>query len=239
MEVMRKDIYFSKDELISNIFDSNNSALSKAGIYKRIKKMITNKNLQRISKGMYTYTSKEEFIYKVDSAVGLKVLRILKKNYYTDSRYIVYDSNVLNMFLNHLIANNTIIIEVEKDLVESVFWCLKDNGFKNVLLNPSENENYLYNPYNGSGIIVKTMVSKAPIDNKKHRITIEKLIVDIICDETLKMFYEGAEIQTMIEEILNNYIVKYDSVRNYAKRRNCYEKLLQLLPEKVKGAFND
>ena len=75
---------------------------------------------------------------------------------------------------------------------------------------------YKYN----SSIIIKNMVTKSPIRLKEHKITIEKLIVDIVCDNLLNQFYEGAEKQHMIKEIFDKYAVKYDSIKNYVKRRN-------------------
>ena len=83
------------------------------------------------------------------------------------------------------------------------------------------------------------MVSKSPIDNKHHKITIEKLIVDIVCDKTLNMFYEESETPYMVETILKNYAVKFDSIRNYAKRRHCLEKFIIYVPEELKGVFRD
>lgn len=235
MEVTNKENVYSREELINII--SNDSKLCSAAIYKRIDKMITSGELIRVGSGQYVFASKKIFDYSLTSNVSLKILNKLEKRFDRSAKYIIYESTLLNMFLNHLIGRPTIIVEVEKDLTESVFWFLKEEGFKNILLNPSENDNYMYNPYDGSGVIIKTMVSKSPIDNKHHKITIEKLLVDIVCDKILNMFYEGAEIHHMVDDILKNYAVKFDSVRNYAKRRHCFDRFIKYVPEELKESI--
>lgn len=239
MKTISKEKIYSKKQIVSIITDSSKDNISDVAIYKRINKMIASGELTRAGNGQYVFANKKKFDYFITNDISLEILNKLENRFDKSAKYIVYESTILNMFLNHLIARPTVIVEVEKDLVESAFWALKEEGVNNILLNPSENENYIYNPYDGSGVIVKTMVSKSPIDHKNHKITIEKLVVDIVCDKTLNMFYEGAEIPNMVEEILKKYAVKFDSVRNYAKRRHCFDKLLKFIPEELKGVFND
>lgn len=239
MEVINKENIYSKEQIKNIILQSCKTKISDVSIHKRINKMIELGELSRIGNGQYVFVNNNKFDYEIVYGISLNVLNKLKKRFNESTRYVVFESTLLNEFLNHLIARPTIIVEVEKDLVESTFWFLKEKGFKNVLLNPSEKENYIYNPYDGSGIIIKSLVSQSPINNKNHKITIEKLVVDIVCDKTLNMFYEGAEIPLMVEEILKHYAVKFDSVRNYAKRRHCLDKFFECVPEELKGVFYD
>lgn len=239
MEKGNKAAIYTKEEIRAFILDSSKTKISDVAVHKRINKMIALGRLSRIGNGQYTFASKPRFDYELASSASLEALHKLDERFGKGVRFVVYESTLLNRFLNHLIARPTVIAEVEKDLAETVFWFLKENGAANVLLNPSENENYFYNPYDGSGIIVKAMVSKSPIDEKNHKITIEKLVVDIVADKTLHMFYEGAEVPRMVEDILKDYAVKLDSVRNYAKRRHCLDRFANLVPEDLKEAFYD
>lgn len=239
MEVIGKEKLYSKEQIEKIILDSSREKISNVSIHKRINKMIDSGKLSRIGIGQYIFCDKKRFNYVLSNNVSLEILNKLERRFEKSSIYVVYETTILNMFLNHLIARPTIIVEVEKKLVESIFWFLKEEGFKNVLLNPSENENYIYNPYDGSGVIVKTMVSKSPIDNKHHKITLEKLVVDIVCDKTFNMFFEGAEVTNMVKDILMNYAVKFDSVRNYAKRRHCFDQFMKYVPDELKGVLDD
>lgn len=237
MEITIKDKTYSKDEIRNIVFQQSQNEISDVALHKRINKMIDSGELSRVGNGQYVFVSKKKFDYLIAYDVSVDILNKLENRFDNTAKFIIYESTILNLFLNHLIGRPTIIVEVEKDLVETAFWYLKESGYQNVLLNPNENENYIYNQYDGKCIIVKTMVSQSPIDNKHHVTTIEKFIVDIVCDKTLNMFYEGAEIPNMIEDILNNYAVKYDTVRNYAKRRHCLDRLIKYVPEELKGAF--
>ena len=158
----------------------------------------------------------------------------MKNTYSKDFEYVIYEVNiVLNQFLNHLIISPTTIIEVPKLFMEHVFNSLKEYGFKNVLINPTKDELYRYKEVNT--IIIRPLISKAPINKLERKITIEKLTIDIICDPLLHCFYEGAEINNMVEDIFLHYKVKYDTLRNYAKRRHL---LLNELDKFLKYADN-
>ena len=234
MEVVSKEKLYSIEQIKNIILNSIDGNISDVAVYKRINKMIATGGLSRIRDGQYVFNNKNKFDYELEYDNSLNILNKLNNRFDSTAKYIIYESTILNWFLNHLLAKSTVIVEVEKDLVESVFWFLKEEGYNNIMLNPSDDEYYIYNPYDGGGIIIKSMVSKAPINNKHHKITIEKMVVDIVCDKTLNMFFEGAEIPYMVEDILKNYKVKFDTVKNYAKRRHCLDKFMKFVPEEMK-----
>ncbi len=61
----------------------------------------------------------------------------------------------------------------------------------------------------------------------------------MICSTALNCFYEGAELPDMIKDILFNYKVRYDTLKNYAKRRHALEKLKALAPKTMEMMFDD
>ena len=89
--------------------------------------MISDGKISRVATGQYTLDSKERFSYSLESKTSKKVFDVLTKKLHKSAKFIVYESSVLNLFLNHLIANSTLIVEVEKDLLEQVYWILKDD----------------------------------------------------------------------------------------------------------------
>ena len=229
MKEFIRNMIYTKDELAKFITKNSKIEISDVTIYKRINKMISHNELSRINNGEYIFTNKKQYSYDLTSEISKKVLSITEENFDKSTKFIVYESTILNEFLNHLIAKSTTIIEIEKNLMEQEFWLLKENGYQNVLLNPNDNENYIYNSYDGNCIIIKPLISKAPINHKEHKISIEKLIVDIICDKTTNLFYENSEIQGIFEYITKTYSFKYDTIYNYAKRRHCYEKVIKYI----------
>ncbi len=54
--------------------------------------------------------------------------------------YIIYNITFLNEWLNQLIGKNTIFIEADRKYLNSIYDVLVDNGYKNILLNPSLEE---------------------------------------------------------------------------------------------------
>ena len=209
--------------------------LCRAAFYKNIAKMIENNHLIRVGRGRYQFSDRWSFNYVLESDLANQVLMTLESFFEDRIPFVVYESTLLNRFLNHLIAHPTVIVETTKSYIDDLFWKLKTYGFNDVMVNPSDDDRYRYEPR----IIIKTMISKAPIDTKKHALTAEKLIVDIVCDKVLKQFYECAEIPSMLETMFAQHSIRIDTVRTYAKRRHAYEALLQCLPNGDKCRFDD
>ena len=232
-ETMNKT--YTKKELEAFILKEAGKKMNEAAVYKRINKMIDNGLLVRVGQGLYCFSDKPRYDYSFKESSSYVVFDLLKASFPDNLDYVVYETTILNEFLNHLLARSITIIEVTKNYAEDLFWTLKDQGIKDIMLNPTSDERYKYNP----SIIIKNMVTKAPIRLKEHKITIEKLVVDIICDNLLNQFYEGAEKQSMIEEIFGKYTVKYDSIKNYAKRRRIFDELIKYIPKEERNYFDD
>ena len=226
---------YTKEEIEQHVLKEAGKEMNEAAIYKRINKLLDNGTLVRIGQGLYCFSDKKKYDYSFEEPISYQVLDILKKAFPDNLEYIVYESTILNEFLNHLLAKSATIVEVPKIYAEDVFWKLQEYGFKDIMLNPTDDDRYRYSP----SIIIKNMVTKAPIRLKEHKITIEKLIVDIVCDSLLNQFYEGAEKQHMIEEIFDKFAVKYDSVKNYAKRRKAFDELIKYVPREERSYFDD
>lgn len=235
MEI-NKDKIYSTSELMDILLIDNPSYKS-SSLYNKISELEKDGTITQIGKSKYVFKALKSFSYELESNVTKKVLKHMKTNYSNDFEYIVFETNViLNQFLNHLIIGTTIVLEVPKTFMEHVFNSLKEAGFKSVLINPTKEDLYRYNE--DGTIVIHPLVSKAPINKKERTITIEKLAVDIICDSLFHCFYEGAEIKDMIEEILLHYKVKYDTLKNYAKRRHAYDELVKYVPETMKTILN-
>ena len=235
MKLERNKIY-TLDQLKQLYFNSH-IGKSKIAFYKAINKMIKNGEIVRLERGFYCVEQKKNTLdvnlYYEDSN---KLKAFLINRYGNDFDFIIYESTILNQFLNHLLAKTKIIVEVPNYYMEHVFFEVKDSSiFNSVLLNPNSEELYHYG--DDCTIVVRPYVSKAPIDLKKHSTTIEKLFVDIVCDRFLNSFYEGAEVPTMLNDITKDYVLRYKTVVSYAKRRNAYEKLLNNLDDDTKELF--
>ena len=226
---------FTKKEIEQYVLKEAGREMNEAAIYKRINKLINSGFIVRVGQGLYCFSDKNRYDYSLQEPLSHDVFNILKNSFPNNLDYIIYESTILNEFLNHLLAHSITIIETPKKYAEDLFWKLQERGFKDIMINPTDDERYRYNP----SVIIKNMVTKSPINLKEHKMTIEKLIVDIVCDNLLNQFYEGAEKKYIINEIFSKYAIKYDSVKNYAKRRKAFDELIKYIPKEERCHFYD
>ena len=236
MEI-NKDKIYSTLEIMDAIL-LNNPSYKSSSLYNKINELENNGVITRIGKSKYVYKTLKSFSYDFESNIAKRIYKHMKSNYAQDFEFVIYENTVvLNQFLNHLITSPLTILEVPKYFMEHVFISLKEAGFKNILVNPSKEDLYRYNE--STTIIIHPLISKSPFNKKENKITIEKITVDIVCDPLLRCFYEGSEVPNMVEEILLHYKVKYDTLKNYAKRRHAYDELIRYVPEEMEEMFDD
>lgn len=153
----------------------------------------------------------------------------LKKNF-PFSTYCLWESSLLNEFSIHQSIKSFFIIEVEKDSIESIFHFLKAGRFT-VFIEPSQEviENYAIDENNF--IIVKQLISESPIQSIKNidTVTLEKMLVDIFCDEIIFSAYKGNEMKTIFTSAFNKYAINENKLLRYANRRGKREQLKKYL----------
>lgn len=113
-----------------------------------------------------------------------------------------------------------LMIEIEKDAAESVFYFLKES-YRNVYLNPGEEVFYNYIVAKRESIIVNNLVSEAPTQAiyGVQTATLEKILVDIFCDDIIFSAYQGHEMNNIYTNALNSYTVSINKLLRYAQRR--------------------
>ncbi len=81
-------------------------------------------------------------------------------------------------------------------------------------------------PEDKEPIIVKTLVSEAPVRNIDGvcTVSIEKMLVDIYCDSILFPAQQGSELIYIFKEALEKYTVNENRMLRYASRRGKKEK---------------
>jgi hypothetical protein len=183
--------------------------------YSKTKALIQKGVLYRDGRGHYLAAIKATFTYEL-SPEAAKVEKTVKS---FALPFVIYEANLLDLWLNHLISSPVIFIEIERPYMEFVFDQLsRDNH--SALLNPNSDELHHYQRNDRPTILVKPLIKEAP--RKGDHILIEKLIVDLYSDRLLRSFFEGAELPEMYREIVRKYQVKMTQVYSYAKRKKIY-----------------
>jgi hypothetical protein len=124
------------------------------------------------------------------------------------------------------------LLEVEKDVLEAVFYEMKDQD-KEVFLDPSEEIIEKYLPDKGSPLILLPLISEAPIQeiDGVQTITIEKMLVDLVSNTSLFAAQQGSELKRIFQLAHEKYAVSEARLLRYASRRNKKEEIKSLLPK--------
>lgn len=174
--------------------------------------------LTRIGRGKFILG--ETKVYYPEVSTKLKtVYNKLKKEFpYADS--CIWNTSILNEFMKHQPGVFNFIIEVEKDVTQSVFYYLKELRYP-VFIEPTSDILDKYLPIDKEAFIIKSLVSESPTQfvNGITTISIEKLLVDIFCDEIIFSAQQGAEMRTIFNEAFSKYTVNQSKMLRYANRR--------------------
>lgn len=222
--IRNKDI-ISSDELFELIY-SFYGRISKSYIYSVVSKMIDNEIIYRLDSKTYTTIKKRDFHYQL---VGEDITSIIDG--YRD--YSVWDSNILNKWINHLLNSVVTFIEVDKDMINFVFEELKSKSIPNVLLNPSKKE---FDKYFNSHVIVVRPLMKSLME-KNHSISIERMIVNIYADKLLNQIISYGEKRDMLNEIFKTYHVNLNKLFYIAKKKKIYQEFNAFLFDNVEARY--
>lgn len=135
----------------------------------------------------------------------------------------VYEGPWLFPLMHHLPSNQVTYIEVEKDIAESVFHALQDEG-ETVFLRPDADLIYKYVNMDAGAVFVKHLTSESPLQSVGGvRIpTLEKLLVDVYCDPDF-FYLQGAEYNRIMHSARTLYVINLSRLLRYARRRNVAE----------------
>lgn len=123
-----------------------------------------------------------------------------------------------------------ILIEVEREAVQSVFFFLKENKYS-AFVEPTKELIEKYVPFEKETLVIKALVSEAPVKmvNGVCFPTLEKMLVDIFCDDLIFAAQQGSEMRNIFQEAITKYMVNENRMLRYADRRRKKEKFREYL----------
>jgi cellulose synthase/poly-beta-1,6-N-acetylglucosamine synthase-like glycosyltransferase len=150
---------------------------------------------------------------------------ILSKDFTTLDNCI-WTTEWLNEWTIHQSIQTYTIVEVEDSASESVFYHLRDRGFKNVFLKPDA---LLINRYVSEAenpIVIQKLILRSPLmsvktNNNKSVVVpkLEKILVDVFCDDVLFATHKGLEQDLIFQRVLKQYAFDLKTFLAYAERR--------------------
>lgn len=143
----------------------------------------------------------------------------------------IWETRWLNNWMEFQPAYNWTIVEAEKDALDAVFNQLTGLS-KKVYLQPDRTIMELYVLSLNEAIIVKPLVSEAPLaqEGKITTASLEKILVDIVADSEIFAAQQG-ELAYIFEAIFSQLLVHQNRLLRYARRRKQEEKVFSFIPE--------
>ena len=225
--------WFEKGQIFDNkqiasFYQSIEPKINESTVNWRIYSLVQLGILTRVGRGKFNLGKKKDFIPNIP--LKLKTLNNKLKKEYPFLNYCLWTSALFNEFMLHQPGKFFLIVEVEKDTTESVFYFMRENKYS-VFLEPTKELLNRYVTDEKETWIVKSLVSEAPVQNISgiQSTTIEKLLVDLFCDTVILDAQQGSERDRVFKEVLKKYTVNENKMLRYADRRRKKKEFNQYL----------
>lgn len=189
--------------------------------------------IKSIQRGYYIISCKSK--YKPEISVELLKLAKVISERFENVKYCLWSTEWVNEFSHHQSGKKLIVIEVEKDFIESLYYELKDFFQFDFYLNPDGKAIDFYISESQRPVIIKKLITRSPISKRiEKRIKfytplLEKILVDLFAEKKLYYFYQGTELVHVYENALKNYTINYTKLFSYAKRREKEQDIKQFM----------
>jgi len=184
--------------------------------------------LNRIGRGKFILGKGKIYIPDISNKIKTAHNR-LKKNF-PYLKTCLWSTSAFNEFMLHQPGRFYLLVEVEKDALESIFFFMKENKYS-VFLEPSRELYNIYIPDEKETWIVKSLVSEAPTQNVQgiETTTLEKMLVDIFSDVVTFDAQQGSEMKNIFREAFDKYVINENKMLRYADRRRKKESFNEFL----------
>jgi hypothetical protein len=209
---------------------------------------LKNKNIiKSIKRGLYTISYKPKY----KPVLSSELIKLTKKvqERFQDVKYCIWETDWLNEFSQHQTSKRILIIEIEKDFVESLYYYLKDTFKHDLYLNPDNKAIEFYISESDFPVIIKKLITRSPIEKRtenKLKVStplLEKILVDLFAGKKLFYFYQGSELIHIYENAINNYTINFTKLFSYARRREREQEIKSFIMDNmnhlVKDIIND
>ena len=217
----------SAKELLSYLNQAEE--VRKTTLYWYLNKLTGNHRLSRISRGVYSASSRTEFVPEV-TADMVAAYEVLHRDL-PFSSFCLYKGTELAPYLHNISANNVLYVETERDSCESAFNVLKREGYT-CYIRPGKDMIYHYIDLSENVVFIKPLPSESPLQTVQGLTvpTLEKLLVDINVDEDF-YYLQGSEAFYILRNAAEKNVINRSRLLRYARRRYVADKLIQDMEE--------
>lgn len=213
---------------VYRFFSKTRPNIKKSTVNWRIYYLVQQGLLQRVGRGVYTLGKERQFAPSLPQNHQI-VSSFLKKQFPLIA-HSLWHTSALKEFAQHIPAVDFLLVEVERETVDSVFHILKELN-KNTFKKPPQKmmEDFVLNFKNT--VIIKPLISESPLQiiNGISIPRLEKILVDLFADKEIFYFLHGNELLNIFKNAIEKYTINSDKLLRYAKRRNKNKEIRKIL----------
>lgn len=221
-----KTVFETQD--IASFYEQTEKDIKPTTVNWRVYTLVQSGILQRIGKGKFTFGEGKNYIPEIYTATK-NIFKKLKAEF-PYANLCVWNTSALNEFMQHQPSRFFVLVETDKETTSSVFYFLREIK-KSVFVEPTTDilEKYIVNEK--EIFIIKSLVSEAPTQNINgvETTSLEKMLVDIFCDDVIFSAQQGAEMRTIFKNAFDKYTINQSKMLRYADRRRKKEELKQFV----------
>ncbi len=227
---------FTTNDILT-FYREGEPAIPSSTVNWRVYNLINQGILLRVGKGKFRLGKGSLYIPEVDKRI-IRISKLIKEKF-PFIQYCIWESSSIIEFGHHVPRTKIILVDAERDSMESVFHTLKEE-FKTVFHKPGKDlfENYINDLQ--KPVIIRPLVSEAPLQFVKNTptVTLEKLLVDALVDEEFE-FLRGKEINYVFKNAFDRYSVNISKLIRYADRKRKKPEILLILKANDLAAKDD
>ena len=221
---------YSHQELIK-LLKNNYPQMRDSSYHWAVCGMLKSGSLTKIARNVYVVQNeRKKPVYRpAYSDLAAKLISQVSDKY-PSVHFTVFETALMNDFLNHLVAQNTVYIQMENDVSVFVFRFLQELGYDHLLYKPNKDDYALY--WKKDCIVVTDLISEAPLSaSAPHEICLEKMLVDMYCDKLISSAYSKSEYPEVLRQAMETYHIESTKMMRYARRRGREDELKKILEE--------
>jgi hypothetical protein len=221
--------YCSIDDIAAYI-ETLNGETPRSTVVWNVNNLVRQGKAVRCGRGVYGFTPKLRF-EPVMSGEAKRACDLLQTKFkYLD--VTVTDCGVLGQFMNLQPFSTVVVMEVKKSASGAVLSALRKGGVDAY----AKKDFPMLERYVSTSqpFVVRPELSVNPSLPKEKNVraaNLEKLLVDLVCDEDIYGQYQGEELQNIYQNATEGYAVNYSQMLKYAAARKKKTAVLEMLKE--------
>lgn len=204
-------------EAIRRYFRQVNPGIADSTVNWHAHELVKASVLERIGRGLFKLGEGKDYCPAI-TELETQVIGRIRKDFPLIS-FCVWNSGIINEFAQHLSGYPFILVDVEREVSESVYLKLKEH-FAPVFYRLNQKLLNDLLPDFENPIVVRNLVTESPLNENDGLpvISLEKLLVDLLSDDEFT-YLEGSELRAIYRNAFYKYTVNENRLLRYAARK--------------------